>query len=320
MSETALKPLGAPAAPAPKRAMGATVKAVLAPRANRAKRLSAMNQFAVKILLFGGTGTGKTTALARLLALGKKILCITTDIGETGNLTVTLYIKNVLKRPELLENFVEIPLYSFEEVDDFLTNPAAFFPEIYDFDPDFIVWDGFSSFQLIDLQEYVGEMMLPGNSSEGESSGLQLDQRKWGMVKNATVRKLDKFLSLSNPRSEKPWHKIVTSHESLTMKGGATGSVAVEKKEPLLSGAGGKVILGGFDLIFRTFARKDRDKQGAEMDDTGASYFYSIEPGENTVAKNRGFKFTNEKGEVASTVPGDMGKVWKEICEQAGLV
>jgi hypothetical protein len=314
----ALKPLTPVAAPS-KAAFQAGVKAVSAPRQNRARKLSDPRALSIKALLFGGTGTGKNFAIARLLAIGKKLVVVTTDIGESGNLTVALYIRNVVKKPELLDNLIEIPLYSYEEVQDFLANPTAFFPEIFTFDPDFIVWDGFGSFQQIETQEYIGDMQQAGSASEGEEAGLQLDQRKWGMVKTATVRFMDKFLSLQGTTG-KPWHKIVTCHEDIRMKGGSgEGSVAVEKKQPLLSGAGGKIILGGFDLIIRTFAAKGKSTSGEEVDESGSAYYYTIEPGQNTVAKNRGFRFTNEKGEAASTVPGDMAKVWKEICEQAGI-
>lgn len=315
---TSLKTL----APAPtKKAFQAGVKTVSAPRAAKVRYGDDPTQDPVKILFFGEPGTGKTFSLARLLELGYKVFILVTDIGGTGSKSIKLYLKNVLTRPELLKNLVEIQLNGYEEVQNFLDNPKSFFPEIYDFDPDFIAWDSYSGFQQVDLSEYVGNMTPSrnGDVSEARASGLQFETTDWGMIRNASIRCLDKFLSLNNSVSGKIWHKIVICHESVRMKAvnQADGSVVVAKNEPLIQGTAKAIIGGGFDLTIRTVVKTTGG--GEETDNSGRAYHYIIAPGGTSAAKNRGYEFRNDAGEIAFTLPGNFVKVWKSICTQEGF-
>lgn len=81
------------------------------------------------------------------------------------------------------------------------------------------------------------------------------------------------------------WHKIATCHESVKSKGAAAGGGFVEGKEPLLQGAGGRIILGAFDLVARTTIVSDPlDEDGSKR-----KFYYVLQPHQNLAAKVRGF-------------------------------
>ena len=292
-------------------------RAITPPKAGRVKSGDDPGALGLKLLAFGAAGTGKTLTLAHALNMGYKVFTLITDIGGSGNLTVRNWMRNVFKNPEALKNLRELELKSYQEVDEFLKDPTIYYPEIYDWDPDFIAWDSFSGFQQIDLQQFVGDMTpqrSEGNTkgvSEQRDSGLMMDQQDWGMVRNATVRMMDKFMALNNPVTGKVWHKIVMCHENSRVKSDQSGVTVRDIKEPLLQGAGGKIVVGAFDLILRTYAKTAKDDDETS-DGNGRSYWYTIEPGQNVIAKNRGFQ-------IPANMPGNFTSLWESLAEQAGI-
>jgi len=86
--------------------------------------------------------------------------------------------------------------------------------------------------------------------------------------------------------------------------------VLTETKEPLLSGAGGVLSKGAFDLILKTSVRKA--KSGETGDDGGRVFEYVTAGHQNLAAKNRGF-------DLPPVVPGDGGALFTTLLEQRGL-
>lgn len=265
----------------------------------------------VKVMLFGVSGSGKTHLLGQLAEIGQKVAIITTDIGDTGHLT----IKNYFKAKGLSDAFkrvVIIPLDGYGEVTRFLARPWEHVISddgrtLADFDPDHLAWDGFSSFQQLDLNEYVGDMQPAKDKDRGDyrESGLVLETQDWNAIKNATMRKANDYLAIRKPDG-RPVNKWLTCHENLVQKAIDSSNLMAgtkyeESYKPMLQGAGGQLILGGFDLIART-------KVTVKKSDDGAQRIYSIVTAgsQNLVAKNRGFDLAPEE-------PADMSKLWPKL-------
>ena len=310
-----LKPSN-PAPVAPKTAEEFKNPATTALRAPQivVRKLSDPSKTGLRLFLFGPAGSGKSFFIKDLLKNGWKVAVISTDIGGSGMAAVEAPLRREGSEAAL-ENGVDIEIRSFEELDAFLRNPAKFWPEIYDWDPDIIYWDGFGAFQQIEINEYVGGM--EGESKKGPSeqrgSGLKLEQSDWGLVMNATIRSLDRFCSLHNRKTGKIWHKLVSAHENIkSVQTGPTTSVLGEAKEPLLSGRGGIMARGAFDLILKTQVRKAKPTE--EGDSGGRVFEYCIAGHENLAAKNRGFDF-----EGKAVIPGNGYLLFTEMLRQRGL-
>lgn len=246
-----------------------------------------------KTLIFGPVGSGKTFLALGPLLCGQKLLLITTDIGDSGHIT----IKNALRklgRTDLYANIMVLPLTGWNEVRDFFSgwNKDA---QVQAFKPDVAFWDGFAGFQQIDISQYVADM-TPARSegkaiSDGREAGLQFEQTDWGMVKNATVRSSEWFFSTKNPDG-RPLHKIMSCHETVKAKAKSKPNEPTVYEEafiPLLQGAGGQLMLGGFDLILRAKAKTKRGDDGEKR-----IFTYVTAGHENLVAKNRGFDLPGE--------------------------
>lgn len=301
---TELKPLGAPkplAAGNPKTdfVKNAGVARVVKPARRKAFTLEDDTTDYIKVMTFGVTGSGKTHLLGQLAEIGLKVAIITTDIGDTGHITIKNRMKE-LGRLDLLKNVVIIPLTGYSEVSSFIQNPWN--TEIDEqgttleqFDPDMLAWDGFGSFQQLDLNEYVADLQPAKDKNRGDyrESGLILEQQDWNAIANATMRKCNDFLSIRKTDG-RPVNKWVTCHEAVTQKAVDSsnpmkGTTFEEAYKPLLQGKGGQIILGGFDVILRT---KVTTKKG----DEGAVRIYTIVTAgsQNIVAKNRGFQLPAE--------------------------
>ncbi len=285
-------------------------KTLTLPKGPRVKRLSNDEATTFKALLFGPTGSGKTYTLVGLLLLGFVVFVVSTDIGGEGLSTVKLALKK-LGRADLLDNCISVVLSTYGEVETFLSNPAAIYPEIYDVDIDFLVWDGFSGFQQNLLSDEIGQM-TPARGENGKEvsdareSGLQFELQDWGMVKTGTVRNLDKFLKLHNVKNGRIWHKLVTCLEGLKSVKTSDGTSYKETREPMLQGSANKLIGPAFDLILNTrIMSEGEDKKRA---------FKYVCVGHDTLvgAKTRGL-------ELEPIEEGDMGKLWGKISEQLGI-
>lgn len=252
---------------------------------------------------FGPWGSGKTWVLKGLLEHGFKVLVVTTDVGGSGLAAVKIPMR-LAGQGELIETLLaEVVLNDDNEFQSFLQEPKGFFPEIYDWDPDFLFWDGAASWQQVYLSDRIGEIPVGKDISAAVDSGLVFETPQWGMLRNGTFRGFHKFCSLHNRQSGKIWHKVVTCQEGVKSAQKKDGGM-VETKSPLLQGAGGVLIGGAFDLIIRCKEVKQAGKD--------SNYLYQIS-NENNMSKKRGFKLPAE-------MPADMFVLWKDIESQMGIV
>lgn len=286
-----------------------TTRILKAPRAT-VRSLADPADTGLKIMVFGSSGQGKTWFGKGCLVEGFRVAYISTDIGGSG----VVAIEGPLRREghaDKLMNGKDVELPTYEDLESFLNNPQEIWPDIYDWDPDILFWDGFGAFQQIQLMEEVGDMDGGKNATEQRQSGLQLETRDWNLVKQDTIRKLSKFCALHNRKTGKIWHKVVTCHESIKSKETAPGKSALtETKEPLLSGAGGIMARGAFDLILKTSVRNKT--AGEEGDFGGRVYEYITAGNNNLAAKNRGF-------DLPAAIPADGGKLMLKLLQQRGL-
>lgn len=268
---------------------------VVNPPKKRSFRLDEEDANYFKGLLFGVPGSGKTKAIADLILGGYKVAVLSTDMGDTGHLTITNWLSHA-KRRDLFVNCMIIPVDGYEETESFIDNPFRYCPELKEFNPDFLAWDGFGSWQQVDVSEYVGEKNA-SKDNEMLESGLVLDQRGYGAVRNATTRKFNAFCRIHG--ADKKWHKLFTVHEAVVYKkvGENKTEMVVESYKPMLSGAGGQMVLGGVDLILRCKATKGLKN---------VSYTYVTRGHENLAAKSRGFDLLDEE-------PGDFLALWNKI-------
>ncbi len=284
----ALPKLSSPTASAKAEAFVAgPVKTLTAPRAKVRRFDEEEVEMYLKLMVFGNPGTGKTYIVRALLELGFKVLVATTDVGGDGLNAIIIPMRAAGTWDKFKHNLRSVELSGYDEVKSFWTSPETVMPDVYDWDPDFIFWDGMSGWQQIDVSTYVGDMTPESKKgvSEARESGLQFEQQDWGQVRNATVRGVDAFCSMRNKKTGRPWHKVATSHESVKSKGAAAGGGFVEGKEPLLQGAGGRIILGAFDLILRSTVTSDPlDEDGSKR-----KFQYILQPHQNLAAKVRGF-------------------------------
>jgi len=288
------------------------VKTVTAPRAKARRFDQDEVEMYLKIMLFGNPGTGKTYVVKSLLELGFKVLVITTDVGGDGLNAIIIPMRAAGTWNKFKGNLRSVELGGYETVKEFFNKPEDIIPDIYDFDPDFIFWDGMSGWQQIDVSQYVGDMTpeRAGSKtvSDARESGLQFEQADWGQVRNATIRGIDDFCSMRNPKTGKIFHKIVTCHENVKSKGAAAGGGFVEGKEPLLQGAGGRLAQGAFDIILRTSVVSDPlDEDGSKR-----KFFYILQPHQNLAAKVRGFN-------LPPKMEADAGVLITDLFRQMGL-
>lgn len=262
----------------------------------------------LKLFAFGPVGSGKTSIMKGLLEHNLKVLCMTTDVGGSGTNSIKLPFRRDGK-VALLENLREITLDNDDQVQAFLSDPAIYFPEIYEWDPDFLFWDGYAAWQQVYASEKIGEMPVERRGSkelpEAVEAGLQFETPQWGMLRNTTFRSTHKFCSLNNKRTGKLWHKVVTAHEKYSS--GAEGEGLLETGVPLLQGAGGIFSRGAFDLIIRTKEKQGKDEKGRSV----SKFVYEVRAG-NNAAKVRGFDLPVE-------LPGDMYTLWETLKGQLGI-
>lgn len=290
---------------------GPAKKVLNSPRGPKAKKLSEPQATTFKALLFGPTGSGKTYAIKGLLEHGFKVLVISTDMGGDGLVTVKTALR-MDGHAELLENCTSIVLTNYDEVIAFLNRPEDIYPEIYTDSPDWLVWDGFSSFQQTLLSDKIGEMEPARQEgkevSDARDSGLQLELQDWGMVRNGTIRNLDKFLKLHNRKTGQVWHKIVTCLEGIkTVRSGSginSTTTYTDAKEPMLQGSAAKLIGPAFDLILNT-----RIMAGAKEDEKRA--FKYVCAGHDSLAGPK------TRGIILNPIePADFFDLWDKIASQ----
>ena len=286
------------------------VKTIAAPRAKVRNYAEDNDEVYIKLMLFGNPGSGKTYLVRALLELGYRVLVITTDVGGNGLNAVVIPMRLDGTWERFRKNLRAVDLEGYENVKSFMNNPQESIPDLYEWDPDFVVWDGMSGWQQIDVSQYVGDMTPESKKgvSEARESGLQFEQQDWGQIRNATIRGLDDFCGMRNRKTGRIWHKVVTCHESVKSKGAASGGGFTEGKEPLLQGAGGRLAQGAFDIILRTAVQSDPlDEDGSKR-----KFFYILQPHQNLAAKVRGFR-------LPAKMEADGKELIRTVMEQLGL-
>jgi hypothetical protein len=240
----------------------------------------------LKGMLFGPWGGGKTYTINALLELGFKVLVLTTDIGGDGLNTVILHQKRS-GRDHLLANIRKVEVEDYDACVSFIKKPQRFMEDIYDWDPDWIFWDGFSGFQQIDVSEHVEDQGSEKAAEAGTNTDLQFEMNQWGQIRNATIRNVANFLGMNNKKTGRKWHKLLTCQENVKSRPAKEGGgPPVDTVSPLLQGAGGILMGAGFDFIWRCLAKT----KGVGSDAT-LEYVYETKPSSERWAKCRGFEF-----------------------------
>jgi hypothetical protein len=301
----ALKPMG-PAAPktATEFAKGTPVKVLPTPRQGRVKKGDDPAAYSINTMLYGPYGSGKTFCAEALLRLGYKVYFIVTDIGSNGVVAVKMALKKA-GLSHLAANYRILEIQGYKEMEEFIKEPASFDPEFYDFATDFLFWDGFGYFQQTDMMDKAGEMIVEQNDindgkkevSELRGEGFKFELADYQVLRNMTVRIVKGFCAVHNKKTGQLIHKIFTCQESLKSKGADKGGGFTEGSQPLLTGAGGVLTCGAFDLIIKT--SKD-------------PYKYRIAGDKNAATKSRGFSLPDE-------MDADFEKVWKTVADDLDI-
>jgi len=263
----------------------------------------------IKIMFYGDTGTGKTRTILGLLRSGLTVLYFSTEIGGSGLRTV----KEEASPDELSRLYELEGLTDYRTLTTFLRSPEKLISEIYDLNVDLFFWDGGSEGQLVQLEEYIGESILPKNEreiSDARRSGLQLETRDWSMVLNGTVRMVKDYLNMYNVRTGKRWHKILTFKEQEKeriedLSGADSKPKYRAKNSMLIHGGAKKLVEGAFDFIIRT-----RVKTSAV--DKTSEFLYCTAPSDSQTAKSRGVKLPAE-------MPADMAVLWAMLSKKRSL-
>jgi hypothetical protein len=252
-----------------------------------------------KLALYSHTGQGKTFMLNGMVQNGERVCVMSTDFGTNGLASV----KNELKRlgkTDLLGNIRGIDLNDYEDIESFWLNPQEFMPDLAEFRPTVMCWDGFSSFNVDIVDEYVLKH-APGAENAGELrySGLTHTQQDWAGTKRGTVRTLRKFLGCQIP-GVPPMAKYLTCLEAA--KADLDQLTGKPQKHPLIQGSARGLFGPAFDIILQAYS---------EEKDGGVKYFYRCSGDEKYLVKSRGYP-------LRPVEDADPYRIWKIIRETGG--
>lgn len=272
-------------------------------------------------IIFGKSGSGKTDFFVQLLLNSKtpvRAIYVNTDIGAGGFATIKARLKEH-KRLDLLDNVLVLDIgghqdekgneiSGYEELSEFLNDPWS--EELLAFDPNVFFWDGFGSFQGIDIVDYVLDKGVANNASDLREANLIAEKvgkdQSWEARKRATVRAVDKFGQLRRPDG-KLLHKFLTMFEaSRQVPVDSNNPTAGSKQEltglPLMSGFGVfDQIKGAADFVLKTEVLV---KEGGKV----FEYKYITGGPKNGEGKVRGPRFDVE-------IPADAAAFFDRIVE-----
>lgn len=209
---------------------------------------------ALRVLVLGHTGSGKTFTLAEILQTlnfkGKptKVFVASTDIGGNGLRSVKERLKQI-DRLDLLSNLAWFHFRDYEDFASFTSNTDNLEVNglpFWEFDPDLIAWDGVSNFQESLVWRYVMDLdPLSKDSTESRDAGIQAGQAEWGQIRKCCTLQIDQFVSLQNPNGKRV-HKLVTC----LLDDGKESKLTKETKQgPLIMGAARDYMGPAFDVI-----------------------------------------------------------------------
>lgn len=287
-----VKPPPAPIAAKKPQPLGAT--SVVLGAKKKTFRLGQAENFGQKFLLWGGSSTGKTRALADLLLRGYRIFLVATD---PGYITLQNRLKD-LRREDLYDNLNIYHAFTHPDVADFIDNPNC--TDIFEFKPDILVWDGYHMWQGGALMKYAAELdyARPGSKaanekSEAEEAGLMMSDPAWGTVNRETFNLTHRFLAL---QGEKPWHKIILCGEADVKAKGQLGRMeATGQKTHAVVSSLRATFREYFDVVLNTLAPPT----------PAGTYKYKIE-------KQR------EHG-LPQVMEADFGKIWDLVAAKQGI-
>lgn len=260
----------------------------------KAFRLSEADRKHRALAIMGESGSGKTNGLVELLELGERLLVADTEPGKSGYST----IENELERrgkTELLANVLYQPLSDYRQCVAFFDDPYAFLEaEITALNPTVLVWEGFSTAQIVYIDEDIlGDDLRP--SSDGEDKYAY-----WDKVRRATTRLLDAYLNAHG--REHPWHKYVTL--DIEQEKDKKGNDLLSRRY-MVRGQARKMFPKGFDIIVEAYIHTPDPLKPSKIE-----YRYRVagDPKDVTV-KNRGYN-------VPADGPADMRVVWQALTGQ----
>lgn len=266
-----------------------------------------------KCMLYGKGGTGKTYSIISLIEDGQKVCVFSTDVGGDGLSSVEAEMR-YRGKPELLKNVTFLTLPDYDSVNQFLKAPEKVWPGIYEWNPDFLFWDGFSNYQQVHLQE---EVELDESVMKAADAGSPL--KYWGAIKRETQREYNRFLMLHDRKTGKLWHKVVTclEDEKFTeeqLKGVTSETekmkMARQGKGPMVQGAAAKLMGPGCDLVIRTIRKTKKNSDTGKLE---TSYLYETVGTDKIEAKVRGLR-------LEPIIPADFGMIWELAKKYYGLV
>lgn len=245
-------------------------------------------------MAYGDWDTGKTFSLVEPITRGKNVFVMSTDLGRNGLRTVKEELRR-LNKLDLFEKHVrswdvnDYPLVAAHLASDFMEK------QFQGWVPDIDVWDGFTSFQGINVDEHVLSMESKEmKDNELREAGLHAGNQDWGAIKRATMRPVAAWIA-------KTWgghkvHKFLTCAEQEFEEQGAFGTIT--KIRPYLQGQAAKLICAPFDLVYRTYRKK--------VDGKMVHFYTTRDEGGKVFTKRRGMELLDDG-------PADSVAVWDQL-------
>lgn len=254
------------------------------------------------VLVYGDWGVGKTFLLTEAILRGKNIFVVTTELGRNGLRTIREELKK-LGKADLFDNQVyswepESGSAGYEQMQAFIQSDYME-KQLDGWKPDIDVWEGISTFQINDVDEYV--LMMESKEmkdSELRDAALVSSRQDWAAIKRGTLRTLGLW-------TNKKWygqkvHKFATMDEEV--KEEEVVGIPVKRIRPYLQGAAAKMVAKPFDLILRVHTKRDPKNPK----DPYKRYYTTHDPTGKVSVKKRGLVLPDE-------FEADPGLVWDAL-------
>lgn len=262
-----------------------------------------------KLMIFGEPGSGKTNFLVSLVTqFDEKLLVVSTEQGGGGLSTLANGLAAASCPEKFHTNVFSIDLSDYSQVVDVFLRDVdpktgkkiprlyAHYPELRDFRPTVLVWEGMTNFQGTQVNsELLGEKEMELNDNERWAY--------WGTVKTTTSRVHSDFLSCTDPDYQ--WHHILTVHEMEDVTRDSNGKVTkVNGVKPEIAGGGARAVYQAYNLILNTMKTRKEDPVTKKVNTT---YTYRTQAkGSEDWEKCRGY-------DLEGAFAADAGKVWGEM-------